>query len=353
MRAFDPILQVVPAGRGALLHPGAGAAIQLGGTRERRTLDLNLLATAAALLETGGVSKAAIALGTSQPTVSANLSKLREYFEDPLFVRCAGGMAPTPRGAEVASAARDLLAEAERRLRVDPGFDPARSHQAFTVALSDVGEMVFLPSLLRHLARVAPNTPLRAVSMRPGALRDAMTTGDIDLAIGYFPDLAGSQFYQQLLLAHHFVCLLREGHPVQGHRLTLGEFLGLQHVVVHSEGRSQEILDRHLDAQALVRRVAVYTQHYLCVPRLIASSDLVVTVPHAVAMQYAGRHSGLKIMELPFVSPRIELRQHWHERVQKDARNVWLRRLVRDAFPPGVDEWAASCGAAHAPAQGL
>ena len=312
------------------------------GARQGNTLDLNLLATAAALLETGGVSKAAIALGTSQPTVSTNLSKLREYFGDPLFVRCPGGMAPTPRGAEVASAARDLLAEAEKRLRVDPTFDPSVTLQTITVALSDVGEMVFLPRLLRQIARLAPAAPLRAVSMRPSALREAMASGEVDLAVGYCPDLSGSQVYQQLLFSHHFVCLVRAGHPVQGPRLVLSEFLSMQHLVVQSEARSQEILDQYLESQGLVRRVAVYTQHFLCVPRLISGSDLIVTVPHAVAMQYAGRGSGLRVVELPFASPQIPLRQHWHQRVRQDARNLWLRGIVRDVFQAGEDEWTTA-----------
>lgn len=311
-----------------------------------RKLDLNLLSVAVALLDAGSVSKAAISLGISQPTVSTALSKLRHYFGDPLFVRCPNGMAPTPRGAEIAAAARGILQEVDMRLKAESTFDPQLPHRPFTFALSDVGEIVFLPILLRELALAAPNTPIQSVSMRPDLLVQAMNAGNVDLAIGYFPDLHGKAFLQQRLLNHHFVCLLRHSHPIQGNRLTLGEFLSLQHAVVRSEGRSQEILEAYLESERLSRRVALYTPHFLSIPRLISRSDMIVTVPHAVALAYGRPEFGLKSIQLPFESPRISLMQHWHRKVNKDARNQWLRKLVSNLFNDSKDEWSDASGAA-------
>jgi DNA-binding transcriptional LysR family regulator len=301
--------------------------------------DLNLLRVLVAIGDAGAVSRAAVRLGISQPSASAALARLRQYFDDPLFVRSPGGMAPTPRGAEVVVAAREVLHRVERTLRPDARFDPARAHRPFAFALSDVGEMVFLPRLTHALAQTSPDTPIRSVSLRPDALDEAMGGGDVDLAIGYFPDLKPPRYGQQMLFTHHFVCLLRAGHRLQGNRLTLSEFLSLQHVVVQSEGRTQEILDAHLEAQGVSRRVALVTPHFLSIPRLIARSDLVVTVPHAVGIAYGRPEYGLKAIDLPFRSPRIELHQHWHRKFQKDARNVWLRALVARLFNATTDEW--------------
>jgi DNA-binding transcriptional LysR family regulator len=302
-------------------------------------LDLNLLGALVALLDAGSVSQAAIKLGVSQPTVSGALARLRKYFDDPLFVRVVGGMAPTPRGAEVVSAAREILRQVDEKLQPEVLFDPARRHRPYTFALSDVGEIVFLPRLVKLLAAASPDTAVRSVSLRPAHLAQAMDEGDVDLAIGYFPDLKRSDFFQQRLFMHHFVCLLRTDHPVQGSRLTMGEFLALQHVVVQSEGRSQEILEAYLEAHGLSRRVALLTPHFLSLPRLIARTDLIATVPHAIGIAYGTPAYGLKVMQLPFTSPRIELRQHWHRKVHKDTRNVWLRRCVSELFNASTDEW--------------
>jgi DNA-binding transcriptional LysR family regulator len=305
-------------------------------------LDLNLLSVVVTLLDSGSVTQAAVRLGVSQPTVSAALGKLRAHFDDPLFVRSADGMSPTPRGAEVASAARELLRQIDEKLRPEARFEPSRRHRPFTFAMSDVGEIVFLPRIVKAIAAASPDTPVRTISTRPAHLAQALEDGDVDLAVGYFPDLKKGHFFQQRLFMHHFVCLLRADHPIQGSALTMGDFLKLQHVVVQSEGRSQEIFESHLEAQGLERRVAVYTPHFLSIRRLIAQSDMVATVPHALGIEYGKAAFGLKSMEPPFASPRIELRQHWHRKVHKDARNIWIRKLVSDLFNESTDEWCPS-----------
>ena len=302
-------------------------------------LDLNLLNIAVALLDTGSVTQAAVKLGVSQPTVSGALGKLRTFFDDPLFVRTAEGMSATPRGAEVASTAREILRQVDEKLQPEIRFEPARRHRTFTFAMSDVGELVFLPRIARAIAAASPDTPVRSISLRPAHLVQAMEGGEVDLAVGYFPDLKRSDFYQQRLFMHHFVCLLRIDHPVAGMKLSMGDFLALQHVVVQSEGRSQEIFESYLEAHGLTRRIAVYTPHFLGIRRLIATSDMVATVPHALGIEYGKTEFGLKAMEPPFPSPRIELRQHWHRKVHKDARNIWLRKLVNRLFNEATDEW--------------
>jgi DNA-binding transcriptional LysR family regulator len=305
----------------------------------RSKLDLNLLRVAVTMLEAGSVSQAAKVLGISQPSVSESLGKLRDHFDDALFVRSRKGMSPTPRGAEIANAAREILLHVEQKLGARVPFDPARAHRPFTFAMSDVGEMVFLPKLAQALAKASPETPVRSVSMPPQQLTQAMDDGDVDLAVGYFPDLKGSDFYQKRLFTHHFVCLLRDDHPVSGNALTLEQFVNLPHAVVLSEGRSQEILEEHLKELGLVRRVAIYTPHFLSIPVLIARSDMVVTVPHAMGIAYGQPKFGLRVIQLPFASPRIQLRQHWHTKFHKDARTVWLRGIVSDLFNASTDEW--------------
>src|SRR5450755_1118668 len=200
----------------------------------RSKLDLNLLRVAVALLDAGSVSHAARELGISQPSVSESLAKLRSHFDEPLFVRSGNGMSPTPRGVEIGTAAREILLNVEEKLAARVAFEPAQRHRPFTFALSDVGEMVFLPRLVSALAKASPETPVRSVSMRPQQLVKAMEEGDVDLAIGFFPDLKEGHFFQRRLFTHHFVCLIRSDHPVNGDALTLEQFLALPHAVVLS-----------------------------------------------------------------------------------------------------------------------
>jgi DNA-binding transcriptional LysR family regulator len=317
----------------------------------RTKLDLNLLRVAVALLDAGSASGAARTLGISQPSVSESLAKLRSHFDDALFVRTGNGMSPTPLGAEIGSAARDLLRGVQEKLGARVPFDPAQRHRPFTFALSDVGEIVFLPKLARALAAASPETPIRSVSLRPDPLAKAMEDGEVDLAVGFFPDLKREQFFQKRLFTHHFVCLIRSDHPVTGPALTLEQFLALPHAVVHSEGRSQEIFESHLSENGLVRKVAIYTPHFLSIPTLIAGSDMLVTVPHAMGIAFGRPSYRLRVMQLPFPSPRIQLRQHWHAKVDKEARNVWLRGIVSELFNASTDEWSPQRSSALATAE--
>src|SRR5919197_915508 len=110
--------------------------------------DLNLLPIAFALYDELSVSRAARLLGMSQPAVSMALRRMRETFDDPLFIRVPSGITPTPRAHAIVQAARPLVARLQADLLTQQPFDPATSTRTFPLALSDVGEMAFLPTII-------------------------------------------------------------------------------------------------------------------------------------------------------------------------------------------------------------
>ena len=304
-----------------------------------RRLDLNLLRVVLALHEERHVGRAASRLGMSQPSMSAALARLRDALDDPLFVRTARGMEPTARAEAIVAPAREMLERVEREVLTAPSFDPSNESHPFTFALTDVGEMVFLPRILARIQAIAPEARLRSVTSAPEEMRLGLESGDIDLAIGYFPDLEKRSFFGQRLFEHHFTCLVRADHPGVGDRLSLDQFLGLRHIVVRAGGRSQELFEKVLLAKRIKRDVALDTPHYLSLPMIIARSDLIATVPHAVGLYHAGMSTNIRTVPPPLELPRIVLKQHWHRRAHRDARCVWLRRLVCDLFSQASDEW--------------
>jgi len=310
-----------------------------------KRLDLNLLPIAIVLYEERGVGKAATRLGMSQPAVSSALAKLRKAFDDPLFIRTAHGMEPTPRAQALIAPARDVLTRVERDVLSGMAFNPATTNATFAFALSDVGEMVFLPRIIESLRTLAPLASVRSVSLPPSQLREALEKGEIDLAIGYFPDLEKSNFFQQRLFTHHFCCLMRADHPITGKRLSLKQFLDLKHVAVHAEGRSQELFERYLVRKKFHPKVVLVTPHFMSLPIIIAKSDLVATVPHAIGMFFSKSSTNIKTVQLPFPDlPQIVIKQHWHRKSHHDPRSQWLRRLMARLFSPESDEWREERG---------
>jgi DNA-binding transcriptional LysR family regulator len=303
-------------------------------------LNLNLLPIAFALYDKRSVSGAAKALGMSQPAVSMALGKLRTYFNDPLFIRTARGVQPTPRAHVLIKAARPLVARLQEDLLSEETFEATRSTRAFAFALSDVGEIVFLPRLMERLRAAAQHCAIRSVSMPPQQIARGLETGDIDLAVGYFPDLVQNNFFQQRLFTHHFACLMRTGHPRYAKRLSLKAFLDIEHAVVHPAGRSHELFEKLLERKRIRRKIAVHTPHFLSIPIIVSRSDLMATVPHALALYFARlAPQQFAVAMPPFEVGGFDVKQHWHRKFHHDARSRWLRLQVTELFNDATDEW--------------
>jgi len=297
----------------------------------QKSPDLNLLRIALALYDELSVSRAARHLGMSQPAVSKALRRLRETFDDPLFVRSPRGIVPTPRAHSIVDAARPHLQQLQEDLLKGDRFDAASSTRPFTLAVSDVAEMAFFPSIVEHFHTHAPKCPVSTVSVPDAQLAEGLEKGDIDVAAGYFPTLAARNFRQRRLSRHGFACLMRAGHPLWKSRLTVSSFLAAEHVVVHSAGRSLEVLERFLERRKMRRKIGVYTSHVLSVPFIVMESQLVATLPFAVVTRFTSLTPQV-VAALPPFDVEYELKLHWHRRFDNDPRSLWLRDQLAAVF---------------------
>ena len=121
-----------------------------------KTPDLNLLPIAVALYDELSVSRVARQLGMSQPAVSKALRRLRETFDDALFVRGPSGIMPTPRAHAIVRAARPHLEHLREDLLKGEQFDPATSTRPIVLGLSDIAEMAFLAEVIAGLVQGKP-----------------------------------------------------------------------------------------------------------------------------------------------------------------------------------------------------
>jgi DNA-binding transcriptional LysR family regulator len=296
-----------------------------------KNLDLNHLRVLGGMFEEGQTTKVAARLSLSQPAVSHILSKLRLSLGDELFVREGNRMQPTPFAESIREPVKRILEIVANEIANERDFTPAVTDRRFTISTSDIGELVFLPDLLRTFSEEAPHATIRCLSLPPDELEDTMAEGSVDLALGYFPDLTGNAFFQQKLFEHRFACLMRRDHPEIGEELSLEQFLAADHAVVAQKGRSQEIFEQRMHELGLERRVLLQSPHFMSAPLLVANSDMITTVPRAVARAYS-RMAPLKFVEPPIEIPAIELKQFWHRRVHNDPSIIWLRGIISKLF---------------------
>jgi DNA-binding transcriptional LysR family regulator len=236
-----------------------------------RSLNLNLVPILEALLSERSVTRAARRLGMTQPAVSNALAQLRVIFDDPILVRSGPRMTPTQRALELETPLAEWLAELERLL--GPGeFDPAKESRTFTLATTDYVGFVLLPLLLAELARRAPGIRLRIQAWPHHRVTPSLERGEVDLMIGFYEQLPASH-REETLFEDRFVCIVRKDHPRVGRRLTLGQYVKLEHILVSADPHGPGVVDHALAARGSSRSVALRLSHFLLGPAVVAAPD--------------------------------------------------------------------------------
>lgn len=295
-----------------------------------RQLDVPLLELFETVHRLRNLTAAGERLALSQPAVSRGLAKLREVYGDSLFVRQHRGVAPTPLADALAgplSAALDTL----RSTMLRPAFEPGTSRRIFHVAVSDVGERLFLPRLQRHLAHEAPGVSLHVVSPTLEELQAGLASGAIDMAAGFVHDL-GKQVHHQRLFRERFVYVARTEHPELRGRIDKEQQRRLGHVLAGPPGTEHAAAVEKVLTSARVRaRVVLRVHSFLCVAPIVAGSDLIAAVPSNLAASTA-EHMNLQILEPPVALPSFEVSLVWHQRFHRDPANQWLRHAFMSLF---------------------
>jgi DNA-binding transcriptional LysR family regulator len=293
--------------------------------------DLNLLPVFEALFRHGSVTRAAAEVGLTQSAMSSALGRLRRQLDDPLFVNTRAGMLPTPRALELAPSLSEALATVRGALGARDAFDPRRTRRTLRVYMTDVGELVLLPTLMRYLHEHGPVMRLETAQLPASELAVRLETGDVDLAVGYVPQLRDN-VRRARLFEERYVCMTRSDHPLgRSGPLTLKEYLSARHVVIASMGSGHQILERTLAERGVEDNVALRVPHFVVVPLIVASSDLIVSLPSRVA-EASGRLVKVKVHPLPIPLPSFDVSLYWHARVENEAANRWLRNAMLELF---------------------
>jgi DNA-binding transcriptional LysR family regulator len=291
-------------------------------------IDIKLLRLFDLLYSTRSVSRSAEKLDQSQPTVSIWLGRLRRQLHDPLFVRTAHGMLPTPRADALIGTTRDVLDTLRRLSASEPEFDPAAAERHFRVAMSDASHVTLLPKLLGHMQKVAPKVRLEAARLDADTA-SRLQAGDVDLALGFTPWLEAG-FYQQTLYSQDWVCLVSPRHPRIRKTLSLAAYCAEAHISIPA-GTGYTLLDATLAEQAIVRRVLLDIPGFLGLPAIISTTELIATLPRHIGETLADM-GGLKVLKCPVRIPNFKVKQHWHARYHFEGGNRWLRGICAKLF---------------------
>jgi DNA-binding transcriptional LysR family regulator len=288
-------------------------------------LDIDWLNVFLEVYKTQSVSRAAERLGIAQANASVALNKLREHFGDRLFARTSRGMEPTPFAEQIHPDLRASVEKLAQLAGARAAFDPATAERPFRICMTDISEIVVLPSLVNHLRRVAPGICVEAERITTETPR-RLESGEIDLAVGFMPHLEAG-FYQQTLFQQNFVCLASADHPRIRGKPDRKAFLAEGHIVVTTSGTGHAIVDKVFAQKGYERRIALKVPSFLGVARLVAQTELLVIVPRRLGQALVLQEK-VQMLEPPVHLPAFAVKQHWHERFHADAPNAWLRQTL-------------------------
>ena len=292
-----------------------------------KDVDLNLLRLFDAVHRTRNVSRAAELLDLTQPAASQGLSRLRTLIGDPLFMRTARGMQPTPKAQRLAVPVRHALVTLEEALGETAGFEPAQSGRTFHIHMSDIGESRFLPELMVALRERAPGLRIETRPVAREQITEALDAGRIDFAFGFLPVVKETQ--RMKLLEDRYVVLLRAGHPFTRKRRTGAALLEglreLEFVGVRSHADTLRIVQQ----LRLESRLRLVTEHFMVLPAIVAATDLAAVMPRNIARGFEG---GYAIVEPDFPQRDFVVSLHWSRRFESDPGNRWLRGVIEALF---------------------
>jgi DNA-binding transcriptional LysR family regulator len=292
-------------------------------------IDLHLIRVLHTVLTERSVSKAALRLGMYQPAVSASLKRLRELSGDPLLVRSGSGMVPTDVGLRMIEPASSILRAAEMLFTDARGFDPQAATGTFRVAASDYLDPLFLPQLVSQIKAHAPQCHVEIHPLSADSDYHAhLGQGDFDVVVGNWLK-PPEDLHLSKLFADEVVCLVSADHPAVRRGWTIESWLECEHIAptpTHPGARG--VIDEHLESLGHRRNITARCPHFGLIPRMVASSLLVLTTGRQFCERFTERLP-VKVLECPIDFPQLVYYQLWHERSHASASAKWLRERIK------------------------
>ena len=292
------------------------------------------------LLAERSVTRASARLGLTQPAVSNALARLRVALDDPLLVRAANGMAPTPRALDLAAPLRDALERVNHVVSGPGRFEPSTARRTFTLAATDYVQFVLLGPLAKRVEADAPGVSLRVLPVHSWFPWPALQSGAVDLTVGGV-QVAPRGLHRRTLFRDWVVCIVRGDHPVARGTWNLDKYLSLTHVeALPIEGLG--LADEVLAELGRARRCVVTVSQFLVAPFVVPHTDHCFTLAERIARPLADLVP-VRVLPIPFDMPEITVWSFWHERVHDDPAHRWLRSALADVASALPDLGKSPC----------
>ena len=289
--------------------------------------DLNLFIAFDVIYTEKNLTKSGQVLGITQPAVSNALARLRDLFNDELFIRTSRGMIPTPVANQLIGDIRNALSLIQNTISVSEKLDPSTAEMTFKISIGDTSEYRLLPLLIKELAEIAPRVKVETyLTPRKDAPRE-LASGAIDFSID--PPLQSDQHLKhEKIYQEDYVMIVRKDHPIlDKEKITIEDYLDLSHIHISNRKTGMGHVDMTLYKLGLTRDIYLRAQHFLVAPYIVEQSDMAITTTKGFAVD-----RNLAWRELPFDIDPLVLHLYWHENNDNESSSKWMRDLMLKTY---------------------
>ena len=289
--------------------------------------DLNLFVVFDVIYTERNLTKSGEVLGITQPAVSNALSRLRENFNDELFVRTSKGMVPTPVAENMVNDIRQALDLIRNSISESESFNPKTANATFRISIGDTSEYRLLPQLIKNISNSAPGVDVESYLTPRTETPKELAAGNIDFAIDP-PIHSDSNLRNKKIYQDDYVLVVNKKHPIaKKKKISLEDYLNLSHIHISKRASGLGHVDTTLNRLGLTRRIALRAQHFLVAPYIIDQSNLAMTT-----IKSFSRGRELKVFQLPFKINPLVLHLYWHVNKDMDPANKWMRELILKTY---------------------
>ena len=289
-------------------------------------LDLKQLRVLQLLLQQGNLSQVARTMGLTQQAISEQLRKLRNTFDDQMFIRTSNGVTPTPLAQSLRHKVNNILTDINSLVSAET-FEPSQLHGVLQISTSDYALVTVLPMLLSRVHALAPQLKIIIRDFESDNLNQLMSTGELDFVIT-FPEFIPDNFPHMLLFKEHHVCVTGRESVYKGKKYTVGEIAKMPQLIVSpSRPNLKGSHDAWFAKRGYKRNIVLSVPSFSSAPGIIAATNTIGFLPSRLLPD--PKVVPIELAENP---PSFDVIVAWHQRSNNSPMHQWLLGLLKDIY---------------------
>lgn len=295
--------------------------------------DLNLLKVFEIVITKKSISAAAKELGVSSPAVSQAIGRLKQKYNDPLFVKEGRNLVPTNFAHRLYEKIKEPLSILSTIDDFEKDFIPETSREIFKIATNSDYDLLFFSQLIENIKKEAPNVEIKIITYNDEneeSLQESLRLRKVDCVISTIKPNDRALFSEKVF-EEKIIGIANKNHRLFKNEITLENLLKEKHVV-YQQKRHHSLFSESITSNELQDREIAYTTHSILNLMLICKKTDFIALTGKSFYEELKEIEGLGYFELPFETKKLPFYAIYHNATIKEDRIIWLNEKIKKSF---------------------